>query len=146
MNNVSFINCVVSNMYKSPYCCTRSACRGKTKPVLGNLGSPGGDLSSLNKFFKAEKFKMETPETIGTSLQTGEWVTSINFKDAYFHIPTQPVTEMPEISRPGQNILVQSTTIWPLRSTNGVHYSGQRGQTDDLAERYKDPPVPRRLL
>ena len=30
---------------------------------------------------------METPETIRTSLQTGEWVTSIDFKDAYFHIP-----------------------------------------------------------
>ena len=30
---------------------------------------------------------METPGTIRTSLQTGEWVTSIDFKDAYFHIP-----------------------------------------------------------
>ena len=30
---------------------------------------------------------METPETISTSLQLGEWVTSIDFKDAYFHIP-----------------------------------------------------------
>ena len=33
------------------------------------------------------RFKMETPETIRTSLQLGEWVTSIDFKDAYFHIP-----------------------------------------------------------
>ena len=32
---------------------------------------------------------METPETIRTSLQQGEWVTSIDFKDAYFHIPIQ---------------------------------------------------------
>ena len=32
---------------------------------------------------------METLETIRTSLQQGEWVTSIDFKDAYFHIPTQ---------------------------------------------------------
>ena len=40
-------------------------------------------------FLKVEKFKMETPETIRTSLQQGEWVTSIDFKDAYFHIPTQ---------------------------------------------------------
>ena len=30
---------------------------------------------------------METPETIRTSLQAGEWVTSIDFKDAYFDIP-----------------------------------------------------------
>ena len=30
---------------------------------------------------------METPETIRTSLQQGEWVTSLDFSDAYFHIP-----------------------------------------------------------
>ena len=28
-------------------------------------------------------------ETIRTSLQQGEWVTSVDFKDAYFHIPIQ---------------------------------------------------------
>ena len=32
---------------------------------------------------------METPETARTSLQQGEWVTSIDFRDAYFHIPIQ---------------------------------------------------------
>ena len=32
---------------------------------------------------------METPETIRTSLQQGEGVTSIGFKAAYFHIPIQ---------------------------------------------------------
>ena len=47
------------------------------------------DLSKLNLFLKVEKFKMETPETIRTSLQQGEWVTSVDFKDAYFHIPIQ---------------------------------------------------------
>ena len=53
----------------------------KWRPIL--------DLSHLNPFLKTEKFKMETPETIRTSLQGGEWVTSIDFKDAYFHIPIQ---------------------------------------------------------
>ena len=47
------------------------------------------DLSKLNLVLKVEKFKMETPETIRTSLQQGEWVTSIYFKDSYFHIPIQ---------------------------------------------------------
>ena len=45
------------------------------------------DLSTLNTFLNTGTFKMETPETIRTSLQAGEWVTSIDFKDAYFHIP-----------------------------------------------------------
>ena len=47
------------------------------------------DLSKQNLFLKVDTFKMETSETIRTSLQQGEWVTSIDFKDAYFHIPIQ---------------------------------------------------------
>ena len=58
-------------------------------PKPNNKCRPILDLSKLNLFLKVEKFKMETPETIRTSLQQGEWVTSINFKDAYFHIPIQ---------------------------------------------------------
>ena len=157
------IHCV-----KCPNCCSRSTCRGKTSPVLGNLGNLGGrtkdhkntarglhpsfldptksdkittiiscyvnprnlylletlhqlmnknavklvknqeslgfynrlflvpkpnnkwrpmvDLCNLNKFLKVEKFKMETPETIRTSFQIGEWVT-IDFKDVTFIFP-----------------------------------------------------------
>ena len=51
-------------------------------PKPNNKWRPMLDLSNLNKFLKAEKFKMETPEMIRTSLQTGEWATSIDFKDA----------------------------------------------------------------
>ena len=58
-------------------------------PKPNNRWRPILDLSKLNLFLKTEKFKMETPETIRTSLQQGEWVTSIDFKDAYFHIPIQ---------------------------------------------------------
>ena len=58
-------------------------------PKPNNKWRPILDLSHLNPFLKTEKFKMETPETIRTSLQGGEWVTSIDFKDAYFHIPIQ---------------------------------------------------------
>ena len=58
-------------------------------PKPHNRWRPILDLSNLNFFLKAEKFKMETPETIRTSLQQGEWITSIDFKDAYFHIPIQ---------------------------------------------------------
>ena len=75
--------------------------RGSKKPIISELFNrlflvpkpnnrrPILDLSNLNFFLKAEKFKMETPETIRTSLQQGEWITSIDFKDAYFHIPIQ---------------------------------------------------------
>ena len=72
-------------------------------PKPNNKWRPILDLSFLNHFLKAEKFKMQTPETIRTSLQTREWVTSIDFKDAYFHIL--------EISCPGQNLSIQSPTL-----------------------------------
>ena len=58
-------------------------------PKPNNKWRPILDLSNLNQFLKVEKFKMETPETIRTSLLQGEWVTSVDFKDAYFHIPIQ---------------------------------------------------------
>ena len=58
-------------------------------PKPNNKWRPILDLSKLNLFLKVEKFKMETPETIRTSLRQGEWVTLVDFKDAYFHIPIQ---------------------------------------------------------
>ena len=56
-------------------------------PKPNNRWRPILDLSTLNTFLNTESFKMETPETIRTSLQVGEWVTSIDFKNTYFHIP-----------------------------------------------------------
>ena len=56
-------------------------------PKPNNRWRPVLDLTTLNTSINTESFKMETPETIRTSLQVGEWVTSIDFKDAYFHIP-----------------------------------------------------------
>ena len=73
-------------------------CSGTTQKSLGfynrlylitkpnNQWRPILDLITLNNFLNTESFKMETPETIRTSLKAGEWVTSIDFKDAYFHI------------------------------------------------------------
>ena len=55
---------------------------GKWRPIL--------DLSRLNLFLNTGTFKMETPETIRLSLKAGEWVTSLDFSDAYFHIPIAP--------------------------------------------------------
>ena len=52
---------------------------GTWRPIL--------DLSQLNLFLQSNTFKMETLETIRLSLQKQEWVTSLDFSDAYFHIP-----------------------------------------------------------
>ena len=48
------------------------------------------DLSRLNTFLFVERFKIETPESIRTSLILGEWVSSIDLSDTYLHIPIHP--------------------------------------------------------
>ena len=49
----------------------------KWRPIL--------DLSQLNLYLSTNTFKMETIRWL--SLQTGEWITSLDFSDVYFHIP-----------------------------------------------------------
>ena len=56
----------------------------KWRPVI--------DLSRLNTFLHVEKFTMETPESIRTSLIPGDWVSSIDLSDAYLHIPIHPTS------------------------------------------------------
>ena len=56
-------------------------------PKPNNKYRPILDLSQLNRYLNTGTFKMETLETIPISLQKGEWVTSLDFSDMYFHIP-----------------------------------------------------------
>ena len=48
---------------------------------------PVFDLKSLNQFVRKEKFKMTTPGVVTNALHHGDWVVSVDLKDAYFHIP-----------------------------------------------------------
>ena len=47
------------------------------------------DLSVLNKFLRVPHFKMETVQSIRSQLQIGEFVVTLDLKDAYFHVPIQ---------------------------------------------------------
>ena len=86
---------------------------------------------------------METPVNIKTSLQIGEWVTSIDFKDAYIHIPIH--TQSWKYLR--FHVQGQSYQFWPVHSPcNGIHSSGEGGITDGFTQRYNNSPVPRRLV
>ena len=111
-----------------------------------NRWRPVLDLGTLNTFLNTESFKMDTPETIRTSLHAGEWVTSIDFKDAYFHIPihSQSRKNM-RFHLQGRSYQFKTLPLWSIHSSHGVHSGGQRGQTHGTSEGYKDPPVPRRL-
>ena len=55
---------------------------GEWRPIL--------DLSSLNVFVHCPSFTMETPQSILRALQQGQWFTSLDLKDAFFHIGIHP--------------------------------------------------------
>ena len=56
-------------------------------PKPNNKWRPVIDLSLLNQHLTVPTFKMETAEVIRASLKTWQWVTSIDIKDAYLHVP-----------------------------------------------------------
>ena len=90
--------------------------------------------------------KPNLSETIRTTLQQWEWVTSIDFKDAYFHIPIQEQSRTYQISCPGSDIPVQSTVFRSVHCTHGAHCSSKGVETDGHTQGYNNPPVLRRLV
>ena len=76
---------------------------------------------------------METPETIRTSLQQAEWITSVDFQDAYVHIPIQ------EQSR---KYLIFQT----VHSSHVVYSDSKGGKPDGHTLGYKDLQIPRQLV
>ena len=47
----------------------------------------------LNNLLHVPTFKVETAESIRKSIQQGEWVTSIDLTDSYFHVPIHPQSQ-----------------------------------------------------
>ena len=48
------------------------------------------DLSHLNKFVAGTKFRMETVQSVLSSVRRGDWMVSIDLKDAYLQVPVHP--------------------------------------------------------
>ena len=59
---------------------------------------------------------------------------------------TGTVQEISDISCPGSDIPIQSTTFRSVYSTLGVYCNSKGSETDGHTQGYKDPPVPRRLV
>ena len=55
---------------------------GGFRPVL--------DLSILNEFLKEIPFRMESPWSVREGIRKGDWATSLDLRDAYFHVRVHP--------------------------------------------------------
>ena len=67
----------------------RSGSRLLQSPLPGGGGGwrPGIDLSHLNDFVQLTSFKMETVASVLLSVREGDFLASLDLKDAYFQIP-----------------------------------------------------------
>ena len=107
----------------------------KWRPVI--------DLSRLNQFLRIERFKMETPESIRTSLNTGEWVTSIDLQDAYLHSYSNSpkIAKVPEICTQVSDLSVHLSSIRASPSSSSIHHDSERSKTHGLITGHKDTPI-----
>ena len=69
--------------------CPRSGSRLLQSPLPGGEGvwRPVIDLSHLNEFVQLTLFKMETVASVLLSVREGDFLASLDLKDAYFQIP-----------------------------------------------------------
>ena len=105
------------------------------------------DLSRLNTFLHVEKFKMETPESIRTSLVPGEWVSSIDLSDAYLHIPIHPskLKEVPKVLLQSPGVPVHLPTFRTGHSPPGLYDDRKGSETNGPLKRTQNSPIPGRL-
>ena len=69
-----------SGFYGRLFCVPKAS--GGWRPVL--------DLSVLNKFLVERPFQMETTQSIRQAVKQGDWASSIDLTDAYFHVRIHP--------------------------------------------------------
>ena len=104
------------------------------------------DLSRLNTFLHVEKFKMETPESIRTSLVPGEWVSLIDLSDAYLHIPIHPNSR--KYLRFCYKAQVFQFTSLPFRLATappGLYDDRKGSETNGPLTRTQNSPIPGQL-
>lgn len=55
---------------------------GKLRPII--------NLKQLNTYLEIPTFQMETAGSVAAAVQPGDWATSLDLTDAYFHVPIAP--------------------------------------------------------
>ena len=110
---------------------------GEWRPII--------DLSSLNVFMHCPSFTMETPRSILGALQQGQWLTSLDLKDAYFHIGINPADRRYlRFCRTAWQI--HSAAIWVVNQSESIYQNTQTGTSICPSPSCKIAHVFRRLV
>ena len=117
-------------------------CTKAQQPVASHLGS-----EQTEQIF--ENTVLQNGDTRdNTNLPPGRGVGDLHWLQGRIlpYTNKQPVQEVYAFSDSGQNLPIQSITLWPVHSPHGVHCDSQRGEMASNETGYKDPPVPRWLV
>ena len=111
-------------------------------PVSSTQASP----KASNRPKQAQHFstcrKVQTPESIRTSLIPGEWVASIDLSDVYLHIPIHPHSRiLSQVS----GVPVLLPTFRTGHSPPGLYHDRKGGEAHGPLQRSQTPPIPGRL-
>ena len=133
-----------SSGYVSSLSCQRTKLKSKFYSCLFLVPKPHQrwrpviDLIRLNTFLHIKKFKMETPESIRTSLIPGEWVSS---KD-----PDPPkLKEIPKVLPQVTGVPVHLPSFWTSHSPPGLYNDRKRSEVNGPLQRTQTSPIPGRL-
>ena len=103
------------------------------------------DLRELNQDIVTEHFKMETAEQIQRTLNVGDWVTSIDFKDAYYHILIHPSYRKFLQFAIGSKVFQYRVLPMGLKSSPRVFTRVIKCKRFPTTERYRSTPILGRL-
>ena len=117
-------------------------CAKAQQPVAPHLGS-----EQLKQVSKDTNFQNGDPRD-NTDLSPDRRVGDLHrLQRRVLPCPNkQSIQEVHAFSHPRQDLSIQSTSLWPVHSSHGIHSDSQRGQVASYETGYKDPPVPRRLV
>ena len=111
---------------------------GSWRPVI--------DLSTLNRFVDVSHFQMETIQSVLLSIRQGDWMASIDLREAYLQVPVHPgVLSLPSLCVQWLRLPIQSAVLWPIHGSAGLHSGHGSCFRHSPLDGYPHAQIPRRL-
>ena len=64
---------------------------------------------------------MDTLQSVLLSVQKGDWMVSVDLKDAYSQVPIHPDSHKYQVLSPWSNVPIQGSVLWSLHSSSSFH-------------------------